>query len=92
MSAVAKRPSKPELPPPVVYEPPAFPETPQRKPRKTLAEMAADGSGLAGIVCDNCKGNNWEVYYTRSKIGRIVRVRICKKCLAKVTTYERKIG
>jgi hypothetical protein len=93
MPAVAR---KKTLPPMSILDPLsepesiAFPET-ARKPRKSLAEMAADGNP-PGIVCGNCRQTGWIVWYTRPQMGKIVRVRKCRNCGEKTITFERKAG
>lgn len=42
-----------------------------------------------GLRCPNCNCADLRVYYTRQSTDRILRVRICRYCGRKITTYER---
>lgn len=42
-----------------------------------------------GLVCPRCDCERMPVYYTRKRLGRVMRVRICDNCGHKATTYER---
>lgn len=43
----------------------------------------------AGLMCPACGGRDLPVWSTRRRMGRVVRVRRCRNCLRKVTTFER---
>lgn len=45
-----------------------------------------------GIVCRACGKAGWTVWYTRPQADKIVRVRICRNCGNKTTTFEREAG
>lgn len=40
-----------------------------------------------GIGCE-CGASKWRVWATRSRVDKIVRVRECKKCGARIETEE----
>ena len=47
----------------------------------------------AGLYCPKCGHARSRVLYTRAgKGGRLVRRRACRKCGARVTTWERIVG
>lgn len=53
---------------------------------------AGDRAEKHGIVCPECGGKT-SVYYTRNGPGeKILRVRECKTCGARVQTYEIVVG
>jgi transcriptional regulator NrdR family protein len=46
-----------------------------------------------GLSCWNCGGHRFRVIYTRAAAGgKIIRRRACRKCGARITTWERMIG
>lgn len=43
----------------------------------------------AGMQCPSCGCRHLPVYYTRQRIGKVVRVRKCRNCGRKILTTER---
>lgn len=90
MPAVARKKPSPPITlvsdPLLDMEPLAFPE-PARKPRKTLAEMAA-GNNPPGLVCHNCGCRDFRVARVKPKQNRIQRKRICRHCGTPKVTFE----
>lgn len=88
MPAVAGRPKIADTPSVAPAPAPAFPDPPARKPRKTLAEMAA-GDGDRGLICYQCGCRDFRVKETRKQDGYILRVRACRHCGTAKQTTER---
>jgi hypothetical protein len=95
----------PELPPADPPPGDAFP-TPEPAPdalmspgptasrRPTLGELKAASCGEAnprGLVCGQCGCRNFEVDYTRSREGGILRKRLCRHCRAPLMTIEKPV-
>ena len=45
-----------------------------------------------GLVCSQCGHESLDVFYTRKREGRIIRLRRCPKCQTRFLTTERMIG
>jgi len=43
---------------------------------------------IVGLACPKCGANDWRVWTSRKRIGKIIRVRECKSCLTRVKTQE----
>ncbi len=43
---------------------------------------------IVGLECPECGANDWRVWLSRRRIGKIVRIRECKSCEARVETQE----
>lgn len=57
--------------------------------RQAAAEEAERAAERQGIACPDC-GCTWlTVWYTRRRLNRIIRQRVCQHCGRKVMTYER---
>lgn len=56
---------------------------------KTLAELAAEANGAGGLICTQCGGREFRVYYTRPQYNKILRRRVCLVCGTMITTVER---
>lgn len=41
-----------------------------------------------GIQCPECGQNDWEVYRTQPRFGKIDRIRECKRCKTQIVTQE----
>ena len=59
-----------------------------KEPSKTQPEPME-----RGLVCPDCRGQKFEVVYTRARPGgRIERRRACRHCNRRITTWEKAIG
>lgn len=58
---------------------------------QTLSQMAEDAarSDRGGIVCPQCHGTLFRVYYTRPQPDKILRRKICMHCRHMITTVEK---
>lgn len=60
----------------------------QDKKRFMEAKAARDERKRTGLCCRSCGCDEMPVYYSRRMFGKIRRVRKCRNCGRKVTTWE----
>jgi len=47
---------------------------------------------VVGFVCPKCKGRDMKVFYTRNRVGCVIRSRKCTNCGKRLLTKERAVG
>jgi len=43
---------------------------------------------IVGLKCPGCGDNDWRVWLSRKRVGKIARIRECKSCETRVETQE----
>ncbi len=62
----------------------------EERTRTRLSDIKiAQADAAAGIVCSRCGCRHQDVLYTRQLDNRIKRVRQCRHCGRRITTFER---
>ncbi|QDV26658.1 NrdR family transcriptional regulator [Aureliella helgolandensis] len=48
-----------------------------------------EAPAVTGLQCPSCGGNDLPVWYTRKRLNKTLRMRICSGCGRRLITYER---
>jgi hypothetical protein len=62
--------------------------TNSRKPKGPKQRPDDENDPPVGVRCPSCSCAHAPVYYTREKLGHVVRVRECRNCGRRFTTRE----